>query len=79
MSCKKFSLKISENSKKNTCVAVSNKVAGVLQLSQKRDSGRDVSHEFCETFESNFFTEHLWTTALTLTQNYEDSKTCCER
>ena len=36
-----------------------NKVAGCLQLYQKRDSGTVVSGEFREISENSFFTEHL--------------------
>ena len=42
-----------------------NKVTSVLQLSLKRNFGTCVSLcKFCETFKSNLFTEHLWTTDL---------------
>ena len=34
-----------------------------LQLYQKRDSGADISYEFCEMSKITFFTEHLWETA----------------
>ena len=51
---KKVFLQISQNSRENTCARVSFLIKALAQA---------FSSEFCETFKSNFFTEHLRTTA----------------
>ena len=61
--CKKSSLKISQNSHENTCIAFSiliNLHASGLQLYQKKEAPTQVySCELSEIFKNTFFSEHL--------------------
>ena len=65
MSCKKMSLKISENSQENTCAGVPLLIK--LQVScnilEKETQAKVFLCEFCETFKGNLSTEHLCATA----------------
>ena len=63
---KKFPQKILEDSQQNTCAGVSLiiKSQASCNFLLKKGSSTGVSLcEFCKTFKSNFFTEHIWATA----------------
>ena len=62
---KKVPLKISEKSQENTCAGVSLLIRSQASRNfLKKETPANVSRcEFCKTFKSNFFTEHLWATA----------------
>ena len=56
-SVKKIFLIMSQNTNENTCIKVSflNKVAGGLQLYQKKTLAQVFSCEFCEVFKNTLF------------------------
>ena len=66
---KKVFLEISQNSQENTCARVSFliKLQTLGNFIKKEALAQVFSCEFCEISKNTFFTEHLWTTASTLT------------
>ena len=59
-SVKKMFLKISQNSRENTCARVS--------FSKKETLTQAFSYEFCEIFKNTFFIEHFWWLLLAITE-----------
>ena len=62
-SVKTLLLKISQNSKENTCSRVSILIelqAEVYNFIKKETLAQVFSCEFCEIFKNTFFIEHLW-------------------
>ena len=54
-------LKILQNSLENTCARVSFLIKlQACNFIKKETLAQVFSYEFCEIFETNFFTEHLW-------------------
>ena len=62
-SVKKMFLEISPNSQENTCARASFLIkfqASASIFIKKEALAQVFSREFCKTFKSNFFIEHLW-------------------
>ena len=67
---RKVFLAISENLHENTCASVSFLIKLQASVSEKRESGT-----FCEVSKNNFFTEHHWVTASSLTTSLWEDRT----